>query len=410
MSSVEPWKEKFRIPLLKDHHNHPLFYAACMDGLNIRDAATKAEAIETIADRSKSDNELLVVLGWVESRYGISAEDLEGFGPVAVFNLSLHGLVLNSQAKKLLGELAGPDIENWADQEWHDRNFNKVLNCFAQLNGNVDRLIKFYSWLEQTHGVAYAEELLLVDENEITLYEQAGLLDRTRFWSAPDVFDSLSESGKSKVTGLKLFTDGALGVRTAALHEPYLSGGHGLLIYDDDQLKSTLQKCFATQKAVAIHAIGDKAIDQTVDALEHLKIKDHFENEVRIEHAQLISRQTAERAKSLGIILSMQPNFSMDSADYSDRLPQKYLQANNPFRMLIDEIGFVPGKDLFFGSDGMPHGLTEAVRASARPPFPTSQRLTLQEFVAGYCTQDTSKVQLEVSLRGDDVVFELVSE
>ena len=64
--------------------------------------------------------------------------------------------------------------------------------------------------------------------------------------------------------------------------------------------------------------------------------------------------------------------------------------------MLIDDVGFVPGKDLIFGSDGMPHGADYALRASLYPPRP-GQVLTLEEFVDGYCLKNTDKT-VEVSV------------
>ncbi len=83
----------------------------------------------------------------------------------------------------------------------------------------------------------------------------------------------------------------------------------------------------------------------------------------------------------------MQPNFSHDSVHYSDRLSKKYAKKNNPFRMLIDEVGFVPGDDLIFSSDGMPYSVTLALESSLFPPF-DSQKLSLKEFKEGYCLPD----------------------
>ncbi|MEM7453170.1 MAG: hypothetical protein AAF456_02335 [Planctomycetota bacterium] len=104
----------------------------------------------------------------------------------------------------------------------------------------------------------------------------------------------------------------------------------------------------------------------------------------------------AKRAKDLGLVLSMQPNFTSDSVCYSDRLDSGYLNANNPFRMLIDEAGFVPGADLIFGSDGMPHGIEYALQQVLFPPYP-SQSVTLDEFMAAYCLDaDTGQVELEI--------------
>jgi hypothetical protein len=51
--------------------------------------------------------------------------------------------------------------------------------------------------------------------------------------------------------------------------------------------------------------------------------------------------------------------------------------------MLIDRVGFRPGHDLIFGSDGMPHGPTYAAQWSLFPPF-AGQRLSLEELLEGY--------------------------
>jgi hypothetical protein len=67
--------------------------------------------------------------------------------------------------------------------------------------------------------------------------------------------------------------------------------------------------------------------------------------------------------------------------------------------MLIDRVGFTPGVDLYFGSDGMPHGAHEALRQSLFPRGGhADQVLRLDEFVAGYCLPDFSMGALEVDV------------
>ncbi|MCA9449289.1 MAG: hypothetical protein KC931_19375, partial [Candidatus Omnitrophica bacterium] len=91
------------------------------------------------------------------------------------------------------------------------------------------------------------------------------------------------------------------------------------------------------------------------------------------------------------------PNFNSDSGWFSDRLSEEKRATNNPFRMLIDRVGFVPGKDLVFGSDGMPHGVEYAVQQSLFPEFP-GQTLSLDEFVAGYCVADMRHGQIDLQI------------
>ena len=122
---------------------------------------------------------------------------------------------------------------------------------------------------------------------------------------------------------------------------------------------------------------------QTLTALERLDAQRVAFPWVRMEHVQFITLPEALRAKALGVILSMQPNFNSDSEDYTDRLEPRDLAANNPFRMLLDQAGFRCGEDLIFGSDGMPHGVEYAFQWSLFPPYP-GQRLSVEELVAGY--------------------------
>ncbi len=100
----------------------------------------------------------------------------------------------------------------------------------------------------------------------------------------------------------------------------------------------------------------------------------------------------------------MQPNFSFNSVDFTDRLSGEYLKKNNPFRMLIDEVGYEPGEDLIFGSDGMPHGVEYALKSTLFPPL-ENQKFTMDEFEKGYCVDDRTKGDIEVEIdRGKEEI------
>ena len=227
------------------------------------------------------------------------------------------------------------------------------------------------------------EDLLLTGEAAWWVMRASRWADRLPWWTVPAIFDTLPGEARAECAGLKVFTDGALGARTAALGEPFLDGGPGLLLYADEALHQELATLHAHGKPLAIHAIGDRAIGQVLTALESLGRQGLRFPSIRLEHVQFITEAQARRARDLGLVLSMQPNFSSDSVDYADRLGPDTLARNNPFRMLIDRVGFRPGRDLIFGSDGMPHGLAYAAQWSLFPPF-EGQRLSLEELLAGY--------------------------
>ena len=287
--------------------------------------------------------------------------------------------------------------------------FESVLNWFANMNASAEGLSTFFDELLQL-GVYSTEELLLVNEAEIELFREADLTDRVKFWSAPDTFQTLSDDSRNATSGLKLFTDGAIGARSAAMTRPYLKtpladkslsstddNNFGMLLYSDSELSRTVSECFEMHNELAIHAIGDRAIEQVISTLESFGEQTLESRQIRLEHVQIITRGQAERAKALGIRLSMQPNFNADTVDYSDRIDEAFCMANNPFRMLIDEVGFEPGVDLLFGSDGMPHGIQFAAQQSLFPPVDT-QRLSLNEMVAGYGALDESLGKIEIEI------------
>lgn len=386
-------KKKERIPLLKDHHTHPWIYSSLSSCLDIRFIEDKTRALELIASQYERD-ELNVVIGWNDSRYHFSTEELNAFPPLVIMNTSLHCFVMNRAAEARLS-LRYPGITaNLDDREWLERNAAQSMGFIMEIKPcNVDRLSSFYGNMAR-QGLFYAEEMTLSSANEIEIYDRASLADRTLFWADMATFTGLDDEAQARVHGIKLFTDGALGARTAKLSECYLSGEEGVLVYDDRKLLAQLALAAEWNKAVAVHAIGDRAIEQTVDTFARLG---KGLPETRIEHCQFISRVSAAKAKSLGIVLCMQPNFSFESDFYKDRLPEKYLALNNPFRMLIDDAGYIPGRDLLFGSDGMPHGVQYALESALFPPFP-AQRLELSEIVAGYCMPDFENGFIDISI------------
>jgi predicted amidohydrolase YtcJ len=389
-----------RIPLLRDRHSHPLLYSALMDAVDLNQPGeTREGAIARVNARAGTGGAgWTIATGWNSGRFALHKRDFDHLSPVVVLSLSIHGLIVNDAGRLLVREHDDTVADHLDDQDWIERNLRRVLNLFARAGASSDRLRMFYDRL-RTLGVHSAEEMLLVGEDEIRMFDDAGLADRTQFWAAPETYESASPVNRERIHGIKLFTDGAIGVTTAALHERYRTADHtGMLLYRDDELEALITR-YSGAKPMAIHAIGDAAIDQVVAAVERADRHITGRQVIRIEHAQFISESTARRAKALGLHLSMQPNFSEDSVAYADRLPAGYPAANNPFRMLIDRIGYTPGADLYFGSDGMPHGVQEALRQSLLPEGGfAAQVLTLDEFVAGYCLPDMTHGSIEVDV------------
>jgi predicted amidohydrolase YtcJ len=122
-----------------------------------------------------------------------------------------------------------------------------------------------------------------------------------------------------RIGSIKIFSDGALGPRTAAMLAPYQGEpqNRGMLLMDAEEIYEHGRKAVQNGLSMAIHAIGDRANHEVLNAFAQLRI---LENELisknrskstplrhRIEHVQLIHPQDTLRLAPMGIIASMQP-------------------------------------------------------------------------------------------------------
>jgi predicted amidohydrolase YtcJ len=114
---------------------------------------------------------------------------------------------------------------------------------------------------------------------------------------------------KLRMGGIKLYADGALGSRGAWLKAPYADapGQTGLPFLKDDQLLNFMSRGAMDQFQIAVHAIGDRANQQVLDAVDELVQTYKGDRRWRIEHAQIIDPIDLPRFAKNGVIASMQP-------------------------------------------------------------------------------------------------------
>ena len=112
-----------------------------------------------------------------------------------------------------------------------------------------------------------------------------------------------------RMVGVKLFADGALGSRGAWLKQPYadMPSTRGTSLLDDTRLKNLMSRAAMDNFQVAVHAIGDAANAQVLDAIDELSDTYKGDRRWRIEHAQIVSPADLPRFAQHGIVASMQP-------------------------------------------------------------------------------------------------------
>lgn len=122
-----------------------------------------------------------------------------------------------------------------------------------------------------------------------------------------EIADALKPIPESLVAvrGVKLFADGAIGAGTAAMHEEYLTGGNGRLIYPPEELQRRISMADDAGYPVAIHSIGDRCTDLVLDCFE--RTADATKH--RIEHVMVLSDAQIARIKSVGCNVTLQPEF-----------------------------------------------------------------------------------------------------
>ncbi|HWK35751.1 amidohydrolase [Sphingomonas sp.] len=112
-----------------------------------------------------------------------------------------------------------------------------------------------------------------------------------------------------RMGGIKLYSDGALGSRGAWLKAPYADapGNSGLGFLKDDQLLNLMSRGAMDGFQIAVHAIGDHANLQVLDAIEELSATYKGDRRWRVEHAQIVDPADIAKFGQHGIIASMQP-------------------------------------------------------------------------------------------------------
>jgi predicted amidohydrolase YtcJ len=176
------------------------------------------------------------------------------------------------------------------------------------------------------------------------------------------------------IASVKLYSDGALGSRGAAMIEPYDDDpeNRGLPFYTQEELDSLVRKANAKGFQVGIHAIGDLGNRMSLDAFERAQGGKASPLRNRVEHAQIIALDDIPRFAELGVIASMQPvHATSDMNMAEDRVGPQRIKGGYAWRRLLDS-----GAVLAAGSDfpvELPnpfHGLYAAVARQDRQGLP----------------------------------------
>ncbi len=189
-----------------------------------------------------------------------------------------------------------------------------------------------------------------------------------------------------RVGGIKLFLDGSLGARTAALGNPYddAPSSSGMLTTSKEQLLSVIDKTRDTGLQLCLHAIGDRAVAMAVETLsETLGRVQCRKSRHRIEHASLVPPGLMRDMAELGLVASVQPRF-IYSDSWAEKRLGKRISFLYPFKSMLQAgIHLAAGSDSPSDDPSTAEGLWSAV---SRPGLPTGENLTPSEALSCYTT------------------------
>ena len=198
-------------------------------------------------------------------------------------------------------------------------------------------------------SVEFALYKKLIQENQLPLRIYAAVGGVGELWNQFLKDGPLIGFGDNHLTirALKMYMDGALGSRGAALIEPYSDDpdNRGLTVSSEESIRSATVEALQHGFQVCTHAIGDRANDIVLrtyaSALKEVPVKDA---RLRIEHAQVLTPTDIPKFKEYGIIPSMQPTHATSDMYWAEaRLGPKRIRYAYAWRSLLNTGVIIPG-------------------------------------------------------------------
>lgn len=416
------------LPGLIDAHGHLTGYAAARLSVNLAGARSPDEAAARVAQRAaeRPPGEWVSGRGWDQTTWPGAAfpnraplDAAAPRNPVMLTRIDGHAQWVNGAALAAAGITdATPDPPGGRilrDAEGHatgvlvDAAADLVRRLVPPLDGAaLQRAIAEAARACAAFGLTGVHEMG-VDERSIAAYR--ALIDTGDAHRFPlrlrgaingpgATWKAWRERGPERryrdrltVDAIKLYSDGALGSRGAALLAPYSDdpGNSGLELASGEDLERWTRDAVDAGFQVCIHAIGDRANHTVLDAYARV-LADHpgEDRRLRVEHAQILAPSDLPRFRALGVIPSMQPTHCTSDAPWTEaRLgPERCLGAHAWRSLLESGVPIAGGSDFPVESPNPLLGISAAVtrRAPAGdgPAFHPEQRMTRTEAVRAF--------------------------
>jgi predicted amidohydrolase YtcJ len=433
------------LPGLTDCHTHILSFAQGLGRVDLHGIDSAEEilsAIESFSRRLKPD-EWFLGAGWdkniIEDQSIFSRQTLDKIwphSPAALQSKDQHVLWVNSKAlefagiKKTANDPRGGKIEK-------DRNTGEPTGILKEKACNLvwdklpprttstsEKLLKEAMQIANSYGLTGVQNHDDPDAFELfrKLQSDGALTLRAAFWIPIDRLDSAislgltSGSGNDFVRfgGVKMYADGSLGSQTALMFESFegCEDNLGVEATPQEELAENSIKASRAKMSVAIHAIGDRAVHQSLNAIEETMRQNPGQTGLRhrIEHVQLLHPDDIGRFQKIGVIASVQPVHAPADIDIAEKYWGKRSRFAYAFKSLLDS-----GAKVVFGSDAPIEtinpwmGIHAAVcrkRLGDQESWHPEEKVSIFDAISGF-TRWSSYASYEEGLKGSIEVGKL---
>lgn len=414
------------VPGLIDAHAHLLGLGTSLRRVNLVGATSYAEVVSRVAAWAKTvkPGEWIIGRGWDQTRWTPNAfpthEELSRAtpnNPVVLSRVDGHAVLANAKAMELAGISARtPDpaggrimrdasgapsgvfvdnaeslIDKAIPSSSKAEKRRAIIAAIAECNRYG--LTGIHDAGQDAATIAIYEELAKSGEFNLRNYvmlsdpgDRASALRNSYFARGPQ---SGLYNGRLWIRSIKLYADGALGSRGAALLSPYTDEptNSGLLVSEPSHIEAMATLGLARGFQINVHAIGDRGNRIALDAFEAaLGRNPRADHRFRVEHAQVISLEDIPRFARLGVIPSMQATHQTSDMRWAEaRVGPERIRGAYAWRSLLNTGVIIPNGTDFPVEEVNPlltfHAAVTRQDPAGAPPggwFP-EQKMTRQE-------------------------------
>lgn len=419
------------LPGIIDSHTHLLELGISLLRLNLKGVAREQDAVDQVRKRvaATAPGEWILGWGWDEGEWAAAYPNNDALSRVSPNNpvllTGLHGYASWANRKALA--LAGIGKETKDPQNGKILRDEKTGEPTGILLNQAQELVQAHipaMSLEQTkraielaaqecvrNGLTSVHEAKvsrmslqalreLKEENRLPLrvYVMLDGADPALVKEWLERGPEIDHKHQLTIRAFKLFADGALGSRGAALLEPYTDSPStkGVMTTSATEIHSLTKSALQRGFQMCTHAIGDAANRITLDSYEQAlrEVPEVHDPRLRIEHAQVVAPQDIPRFAKLGVIASMQPTHCTSDMGWAEkRLGPERVKGAYAWRSLLETGVHLPLSSDFPGETLNPfYGMYAAITRqdpSGNPPggWHPEQKLTLEEALKGYTVE-----------------------